>query len=173
MIGPFSGCYPSVRHKLERGVGSCSHTAASDLHKETPVITNRCHITFSIIVMKWIETPRDSVIEVHAQGCIAQLPVVSGEGKLCTGNELWLAEFFLIIASKSIMCAPYQIITGPPLLTFNLLPRTVWLGKLNPVIYFLNCVSVNFIQVFITGQRKTSRRNSSLKSTVIHELVER
>lgn len=106
MIGPFSICNPSVRHKLERGVGSRSHTAASDLHKETPVITNRCHITFSIMVIKWVEIPRDSVIEVHARGCIAQLPAVSGEGKLCTGNELWLAEFSLIIASKSIMCAP-------------------------------------------------------------------
>lgn len=95
--------------------GHATHMAASDLHKETPVITNRCHITFSIKVIKWVESPRDAVIEVHARGCVVQLPAISGERELCTGNELRLAEYSLIIASKSIMCAPHQIITGPPL----------------------------------------------------------
>lgn len=92
--------------------GHTSHTAPSDLHKETWVITNRCHITFSIKVIKWVEIPKDEVIEVCARGYVAQLPAVSGEWELCTGNELWPSEFSLIIASKSIICAPHQIITG-------------------------------------------------------------
>lgn len=46
--------------------GHTSHTAASDLHKETQVVTNRCHITFSIKVIKWVEIPKDGVIEVCA-----------------------------------------------------------------------------------------------------------
>lgn len=53
--------------------GHTSHVAVSDLHKETPVVTNRCHITFSIKLIKWLEIPRDAVIEVHAQGYVAQL----------------------------------------------------------------------------------------------------
>lgn len=92
--------------------GHTSHTAASDLLKETWVVANRCHITFPIKVIKWVEVPKDEVIEVCAQGYIAQLPTISGEGELCAGNELWLSEFSLIIASKFIMCAPHQIITG-------------------------------------------------------------
>lgn len=79
--------------------GHISHTAPSDLHKETWVITNRCHITFSIKVIKWVEIPKDEVIEVCARGYVAQLPAVSGEWELCTGNELWPSEFSLIIAS--------------------------------------------------------------------------
>lgn len=61
----------------------------SDLRKETPVITNRCHITFSIKLIKWVEIPSDSVIKVHAVGCMVQLTGISGEGELCIGNELW------------------------------------------------------------------------------------
>lgn len=64
--------------------GHTSHMAPSDLHKETRVITNRCHITFSIKVTKWVEIPKDEVIEVCARGYIAQLPAVSGEWELCT-----------------------------------------------------------------------------------------
>lgn len=94
------------------GWGHTSHTAASDLHKESRLITSRCHITFPIKVIKWIEIPKDEVIEVCAQGYIAQLLTISGEGELCTRNELWPFEFSLIIASKSIMRAPHQIITG-------------------------------------------------------------
>lgn len=46
--------------------GHTSQTAVSDLHKETRVMTNRCHITFSIKVIKWVEIPKDGVIEVSA-----------------------------------------------------------------------------------------------------------
>lgn len=156
--------------------GHASRSAAGDLHKETPVITNRCHITFSIKVIKWVEIPRGSVIEVRARGCVAQLTAISGEGELCMGNELWSAEFSLIIASKSIMCAPHQIITGPSVFFFffNLLPRTVCLGKSNSVIYSLNCFFLYLYCVwgFITGQSKTPWRRSSLKSIAICELAE-
>lgn len=92
--------------------GHTSQAAASDLHKGTRVITNRCHISFSIKVIKWVEIPKDEVFEVCAWGYIAQLPAISEEGELCTGNELWPPKFSLIIASKSIMCALHQIITG-------------------------------------------------------------
>lgn len=107
-----------VTHKLEQYVGSHLDMAASGLYKETPVITNRCHITFSIKVIKWVETSRDAVIEVCAWGYVAQLPAVSGEGELCMGNELWSPECSLIISSKSVICAPHQIITDP-LLSFS------------------------------------------------------
>lgn len=103
---------PSFWHKWSRVWGHTSHTAASDLLKETRLITNRCHITFPIKVIKWVEIPKDEVIEVCAWGYIAQLPTISGEGELCTGNELWPSEFSLITAIKSIMCAPHQIIKG-------------------------------------------------------------
>lgn len=103
---------PSCGTNWNRVWGHTSQTAVSDLQKETRVTTNRCHITFSIKVIKWVEISKDEVIEVSAWGYIAQLPAISGEGELCTRNELWSSEFSLIIASKSIMCAPYQIIMG-------------------------------------------------------------
>lgn len=57
---------------------------------------------------------------------------------------------------------------------FNLLPRTVCLGKSNSVIYSLNCFFLYLYCVwgFITGQSKTPWRRSSLKSIVICELAE-
>jgi len=149
--------------------------AASDLHKETPVITNRCHITFSIKVIKWVEIPRDAVTEVCAWGCIAQLTAVSGEGKLCMGHELWSAEFSLIVPSKSIMCVPHQIITGPPLFYFfftcylRLLDLENQIQLFNSLICFF--LYLYCIQGFITGQSKIPRRNSTL-SIVIGELAE-